>query len=190
MSEEVPLPRAAHTFVAFVALLRGNGFAVAPEQTTAFLAAIGLLGPRSLDDVRKAGLATLAPPPERRATYELLFAIHFLGGEELPGPGAEDDEVVRLQDEGRGEDEPPLADEANESGLTAARAEALVQRRFAQDAPSEALRRLSREAPKRIVAVAVDDATARAQHCDGTSQPLCAAAFGGIGRRLWRSCRT
>lgn len=150
MSEEVPLPRAAHTFVAFVALLRGNGFAVAPEQTTAFLAAIGLLGPRSLDDVRKAGLATLAPPPERRATYELLFAIHFLGGEELPGPGAEDDEVVRLQDEGRGEDEPPLADEANESGLTAARAEALVQRRFAQDAPSEALRRLSREAPRRL----------------------------------------
>ncbi len=67
MSDEPKLPRAARVFVAFVGLLRANGFAVAPEQTTAFLAAIELLGPRSLEDIRRAGLATLAPPPERRA---------------------------------------------------------------------------------------------------------------------------
>lgn len=150
MSDDAPLPRAAHTFVTFVALLRANGFAVAPEQTTTFLAAIGLLGPRSIGDIHRAGLATLAPPPERRATYDRLFAIHFVGSEELPGPEGEDEEVVRLQDEGRGEDETPLADEANESGLTAARAEVLVQRRFAQGAVSDALRRLSREAPARL----------------------------------------
>ena len=47
MSDELQLPRAAGVFVSFVALLRLNGFAVAPEQTTAFLAAIDLLGPRS-----------------------------------------------------------------------------------------------------------------------------------------------
>ena len=35
-----PAPRAP--FIAFVALLRANGFPVAPEQTTAFLAAIAL----------------------------------------------------------------------------------------------------------------------------------------------------
>ena len=128
--EEPQLPRAAHAFISFVALLRANGFAVAPEQTTAFLAAIELLGPRSPEDIRQAGLATLAPPPERRAAYDMLFRIHFLGGEEIPGAEGEDEDVVRLQDEGSGEDEPPLADEANESGEMAVRAEALVERRF------------------------------------------------------------
>ena len=52
MSTEPHLPHAARVFISFVALLRANGFAVAPEQTTAFLAAIELLGPRSLDDIR------------------------------------------------------------------------------------------------------------------------------------------
>nr|WP_249792402.1 VWA domain-containing protein [Bradyrhizobium sp. BRP22] len=146
----MPLPRAAQTFISFVALLRSNSFAVAPEQTTAFLAAIELLGPRSLEHIRLAGLATLAPPPERRATYDRLFDIHFRGSEAIERTDDADEEIVRLQEEGRGEDEPPLADEANESGLTAARTEALVERRFAQGTTSDALRRLSRQASKRL----------------------------------------
>jgi uncharacterized protein with von Willebrand factor type A (vWA) domain len=146
VNEEPVLPRAISVFISFVALLRANGFAVAPEQTTAFLAAIELLGPRSIEHVRRAGLATLAPPPERRATYDRLFDLHFRGNEAIERADVEDEEVVRLQEEGRGEDEPPLADEANESGLAAARAEALVARRFARDATIDALRRLSREA--------------------------------------------
>ena len=149
MSEQPDLPRAARTFVAFVSLLRANGFAIAPEQTIAFLAGVELLGPRGLEDIRQAGLATLAPPPERRATYDALFRIHFLGGEEIPGSEAEDDEVVRLQDEGRGE-APPLADEANESGAMATRGEALVERYFGPARASDALRRLAREAPARL----------------------------------------
>lgn len=150
MNDELPLPRAARTFISFVALLRHNGFAVAPEQTTAFLAAIELLGPRSLEHIRVAGLVTLAPPPERRATYDRLFDIHFRGADAIERADGEDEEIVRLQEEGRGEDEPPLADEANESGLAAARTEALVERRFAHGTTNEALRRLSREAPRRL----------------------------------------
>jgi uncharacterized protein with von Willebrand factor type A (vWA) domain len=150
VSEELQLPRAARVFVSFVALLRANGFAVAPEQTTAFLAAIELLGPRSLEHIRRAGLATLAPPPERRATYDRLFDIHFCGSEAIERAEGEDEETVRLQEEGRGEDEPPLSDEANESGLAAARAEALVERRFVHGSIDDALRRLSREAPGRL----------------------------------------
>ena len=149
MSEQPDLPRAARTFVSFVTLLRANGFAIAPEQTIAFLAGIDLLGPRGPEDIRQAGLATLAPPPERRAAYDMLFQIHFLGGDEIPGSEAEDDEVVRLQDEGRGE-APPLADETNESGAMATRGEALVERRFGPDSPSDALRRLARDAPARL----------------------------------------
>jgi uncharacterized protein with von Willebrand factor type A (vWA) domain len=150
VSEEWPLPRAAGVLVSFAALLRANGFAVVPEQTTAFLAAIELLGPRRLEDIHLAGLATLAPPPERRATYDRLFDIHFRGSEAIERTGGEDDEVVRLQEEGRGEDETPLADETNESGLVAARAEALVERRFATGTDNDALRRLSRDAAARL----------------------------------------
>ena len=150
MKQEPELPRAARAFVSFVALLRANGFAIAPEQTAAFLEAITLLGPRGPEDIRQAGLATLAPPPERRAVYDMLFQIHFLGGEEVRGPDGEDDEVVRLQDEGHGDEEPPLADEANESGAMAVRAEALVEHRFGPDMRSDALRRLAREASTRL----------------------------------------
>ncbi|MGZ3269090.1 MAG: vWA domain-containing protein [Croceibacterium sp.] len=150
MKQEPELPRAARAFVSFVALLRANGFAIAPEQTAAFLEAITLLGPRGPDDIRQAGLATLAPPPERRAVYDILFQIHFLGGEEVRGPEGADNEMVRLQDEGHGDEEPPLADEANESGAMAVRAEALVERRFGPGAQGDALRRLAREAPTRL----------------------------------------
>ncbi|MGY4154628.1 uncharacterized protein with von Willebrand factor type A (vWA) domain [Bradyrhizobium sp. USDA 4461] len=150
MSDDLKLPRAARIFVSFVALLRANSFSVAPEQTASFLAAIELLGPRSLEHIRRAGLATLAPPPERRATFDRLFDIHFRGAEAIEQTEGEDEETVRLQEEGRGEDEPPLADEANESGLAAARAEALVERRFAQSATSDPLRQLSREAARRL----------------------------------------
>jgi uncharacterized protein with von Willebrand factor type A (vWA) domain len=150
VNDELELPRAARIFISFVALLRANGFAVAPEQTTAFLAAIELLGPRSLEHIRQAGLATLAPPPERRATYDRLFDLHFRGSEAIERAEGEDEETVRLQEEGRGEDEPPLADEANESGLAATRGEALVERRLAPGTTNDALRRLSREAPARL----------------------------------------
>src|SRR5882724_5265593 len=150
VNETQQLPRAARAFVSFVALLRTNGFAIAPEQTTAFLEAIALLGPRYPEDIRQAGLATLAPPPERRAAYDLLFKIHFLGGEEIPRDDGEDEEVVRLQEEGRGDEALPLADEINESGEMAVRAEALAARRFGPDGPSEALRQLARESPSRL----------------------------------------
>ncbi|MGY3360123.1 uncharacterized protein with von Willebrand factor type A (vWA) domain [Bradyrhizobium sp. GM0.4] len=111
MSAEPELPRAARVFISFVGLLRTNGFAVAPEQTTSFLAAIQLLGPRSLEDIRQAALATLAPPPERRATFDRLFDLHFRGNEAIDRVNdGEDDETVRLQEEARGNDEPLLSD--------------------------------------------------------------------------------
>jgi uncharacterized protein with von Willebrand factor type A (vWA) domain len=150
VSEAPQLPRAARAFVSFVALLRANGFAIAPEQTTAFLEAIALLGPRGPEDIRQAGLATLAPPPERRAAYDLLFRIHFLGGEKIGRDEGEDGEVVRLQEEGHGDEAPPLAEEANLSGEMAVRAEALAERRFGAGGASDALRRLAREAPGRL----------------------------------------
>ena len=107
-------PPPVASFIAFVATLRANGFAVAPEQTTAFLSAIVLLGPRDPEDIRRAGLATLAPPPERHAAYHALFDMHFLGAEGQDLPEGEEDDVVRVQEDRRGADEPLSADESNE----------------------------------------------------------------------------
>ncbi|NPU68308.1 VWA domain-containing protein [Bradyrhizobium sp. 83012] len=148
---EPRLPRATEIFLTFAALLRRNGFAIAPEQTTAFLAAIELLGPSSLDDIRRAGAATLAPPPERLATYHLLFDIHFgvTDAAALSDTDQQDD-VVRLQEEGDEGVDPDSAQEQNESGLAATRTEALVARRLAATTAGNALQRLARQARARL----------------------------------------
>jgi uncharacterized protein len=150
MSDIDPPPRAAAPFITFVALLRANGFAVAPEQTTAFLSAIVLLGPRDPEDIRRAGLATLAPPPERHAAYHALFDLHFLGEASPDLAEGDDEDMVRIQEDRRGADEPVTADESNESGQAATRAEALVERRFGPADAGEALRRLTRQAGRRL----------------------------------------
>jgi uncharacterized protein len=145
------LPRAARPFVTFPALLRANDFAVAPEQTTAFLAAIGLLGPKSIADIRRAAHATLAPPPERRAAFDALFGAHFLGElEHGDALGEPDDETVRVQEEREGGAEPLLSDEVNEAGQDATTAEALSRRHFGAETDFEVLRRFARAAPAHL----------------------------------------
>ncbi len=145
------LPRAVRPFVTFPALLRANGFAVAPEQTTAFLTAIGLLGPRSIADIRRAAHATLAPPPERRAAFDALFGAHFLGEMEMGDqPGEPDDETVRVQEEREGSAEPLLSDEVNEAGQDATALEALSARHFGAASDAEVLRRFARAAPAHL----------------------------------------
>jgi uncharacterized protein with von Willebrand factor type A (vWA) domain len=145
------LPAAAAPFVAFASLLRANGFAAAPEQTTAFLAAITLLGPRSLEHVRRAAHATLAPPVERREDFEALFDAHFLGAVELGRETAEPDaRDLRVQEERPGGFEPPAADDSNEAGQVATAAEALSGRRFGPDDEAATLRAFQRALPERL----------------------------------------
>jgi uncharacterized protein with von Willebrand factor type A (vWA) domain len=145
------LPRAARPFVTFPALLRANGFAVAPEQTSAFLAAIGLLGPKSIGDIRRAAHATLGPPPERRAAFDALFGAHFLGElEEGEALGEPDHETVRVQEDRAGGAEPLVSDEVNEAGQEATAVEALSARQFGLQSDADALRAFARAAPARL----------------------------------------
>ena len=135
------LPDAVAPFVAFATLLRANGFAVAPEQTTTFLSAITLLGPRSLDHIRRAAHAALAPPPERHEEFNALFDAHFLGAVELGREMAEPDpDDMRVQEDRRGGFEPPASDDINEAGQAATAAEALSARRFGPADETETLR--------------------------------------------------
>src|SRR5262245_7864103 len=145
------LPRATHPFVTFAAVLRDNGFMVAPEQTTAFLAAIDLLGPSGITAIRRAAHATLAPPPERRAEFDALFDAHFLGKTatiETPAEIADDE--VRVREGDRGGFDPTLTDQTRESGQAAVAAEMLAARRFGPESEAEILRRFERALPERM----------------------------------------
>jgi uncharacterized protein with von Willebrand factor type A (vWA) domain len=145
------MPRATRHFVGFAALLRRNGFLVAPEQTVAFLAAIDLLGPSGITAIRRAAHATLAPAPERRAEFDALFDAHFLGATlAMIAPGDAEDEDVRVREGDRGPSDPLIVEESHESGQAAAAAERLAVRRFGADPESEILRWFERALPERL----------------------------------------
>ncbi len=142
------LPRPVRPFVAFPTLLREHGFAVAPEQTVSFLRAVELLGPRSIEHVRRAAVATLAPHPQQRALFDALFDFHFLGGLAEPGEADEwlPDEEMKVQEDS-GEQEILLGEEINETGQQATGAEALAVRALKPADESEMLRRFARDLP-------------------------------------------
>src|SRR5215468_10551205 len=142
--------RALGHFLDFVAILRRAGFAVAPEQTMAWLAAIELLGPDGIGDIRRAARATLAPSPERFAEFDSLFDAHFLGVhneavESLPG---EEASLQVAEDRSVGP-EPIISEETREVGAKATRAERLSQRHFAAATQDDTLRRFARALPVR-----------------------------------------
>lgn len=145
------LPRPIRPFVAFATVLRENGFAVAPEQTRDFVAAVGLLGPRSMEDIHRAALATLGPAPERREEFDALFRLVFLG-QTLAAPmeGEPEDEETEAFDDRDGGMEPPETEEMEESGGAPTGAERLFARRFGELSESEALRRFRRAAPRAL----------------------------------------
>jgi uncharacterized protein len=149
MSEAV-LPQAVRPFVSFATLLRENGFAVAPEQTQAFLTAVGLLGARSMRQIRLAAVATLAPSPENRPLFDMLFDLHFIGllGD-IAEPDAEPDDEIKAQDDG-GQMDALFADDINESGQATTGAEVLATRALKPVDETEVLRRFSRALPAKL----------------------------------------
>jgi uncharacterized protein len=138
-------------FTSFTALLRRAGFAIAPEQTMAWLAGIALLGPREIGDIRRAAHATLAPPPERFAEFDALFDAHFLGAV-TPGLETEpsDEEPIRAAEDSAVGPEPLFGDETRESGAKATAAERLSTRRLVPGSEGEMLRTFARAVPARL----------------------------------------
>ena len=67
------MPRALDPFLTFPRALRAAGFAASPEETESFLAAVGLLGPRHIRDIRRAAHAVFGPGPERRAAFDTVW---------------------------------------------------------------------------------------------------------------------
>lgn len=122
-------PTALAPFMAFPPALRAMGFPAAPEQTQGFLAAVGLLGPRSIHDIRRAAFAIYGPGPERAEIFDAVFDAVFLG------------RALHAPAEGMPEEMPPAFDagdtemqidagEEDPSGAEATRAERLFQRQL------------------------------------------------------------
>lgn len=142
-------PRALAPFLAFPGALREAGFAAAPEQTEGFIAAVGLLGPRSLRDIRLAAHAVFGPVPERRAAFDEVFDRVFLGRAfAAPMPGEAEDLPAAFDASGFA----PLPEggEAEESGMAATEAERLSRRALGGVGAEEAARRLRRRAPREL----------------------------------------
>lgn len=135
------LPQAAAPFLGFARLLRRYGFRIAPEQAAAFMAGVTLLGPRSMEDIRQSALATLAPPPDRLAAFEMLFRSHFYGDVSAPVPGEEDEET-QVKDSGAEREDRIEAIRREEGGELSSVLEQLSARTF--DPDDENLRRFSR----------------------------------------------
>ena len=146
------IPTAIQPFIEFAGILRANGFAVAPEQTRLFIEAVGILGPRTMQDIYQSALATLAPPIERRDDFNALYRLVFLG-HSLAGSDADnldEDDELQAFDERDGSMDTPEADEVNEVGEQATAAENLSVREFASMSDEAALRHFERLAPARL----------------------------------------
>jgi uncharacterized protein with von Willebrand factor type A (vWA) domain len=124
------LPRAARPFAGFARHLRRFGFSVASEQAIAFMQGVALLGPRSMEDIRQAALATLAPPHDRIAEFDALFRSYFYGEATVTVDGDSEEDTEVKDDNGveqEGE-QPELRQE--ESGESASTVERLGVRSF------------------------------------------------------------
>lgn len=139
------LPRPLAPFLGFAQALRLAGHLAAPEQTQSFITAVGLVGPSSLMDIRRAAHATFGPPPERREEFDALFDEIFLG-RVLTAPALGDpEEMPNAFDAGALE--PMFApDDEEPSGAAASLAERLFARRFGGD-EAAALQAFSRRLP-------------------------------------------
>ena len=136
-------------FMAFPPALRRAGFAAAPEQAQSFLAAVGLLGPRSIMDVRRAAHAVYGPGPERRQDFDDIFDAVFLSRAFLAPGEAESEDMPPAQDAG-GLDWMPEPEEEEPSGQDATAQERLMARRLIALDEDTVLRAFARALPGAI----------------------------------------
>lgn len=124
------LPRALQPLLDLSTALRQHRFPVSPDQTTAFIEAVGVLGPKDIYDIHRAGLAIFAITPERRAEYDALFRAIFLDQTiAAAAESSDDDDVDAFEPTGR-EEEIDVVDEISEIGDEPTASERLGSRDF------------------------------------------------------------
>jgi uncharacterized protein len=138
-------PRALVPFLAFAPALRAAGFAAGPDRSEDFIAAVGLLGPRGMPDIRRAAHAVFGPGPGRRALFDAVFDAVFLGCT-LAAPAEEDPEEMPDAYDAGGVELLPEAGDEEPSGAEATAAERLFERRLGAGEDA-ALRAFARALP-------------------------------------------
>ena len=146
-------PRSLAPFLRLPQALRSAGFSVSPDQTTDFIAAVGLLGPRDMTDIWRAGRALFSVTPERLAEYDAIFRAVFLS-QVIQAPTEEDDDDSVEAFEPTGDvDTIETPQDDSEVGAEPTEVERLGQREL-HDGDDLALERLKREAsaalPRRL----------------------------------------
>ncbi len=145
------LPLATQPFVEFPSILRAHGFAVASDQTISFIEAVGLLGPKDMMDIHRAGRAMFAIPKERQAEYDALFRAFFIGQTvSAPTEVDDEDEGVEAFEQSSGEQEIVVEEDKSEVGSEASVNETLSHRSFAELNDHDVLKQFSRLAQKQL----------------------------------------
>lgn len=143
------MPAALTPFLGFAPALRAAGFAAATEQTQDFLAAVGLLGPRSIRDIRRAAHAVFGPGPDRQAEFDAVFDAVFLGRNLLATAEGTPEELPQARD-AEGFELQPEAEEEDPSGADATAAERLFARDLMAGDEGGALRGFARALPRAL----------------------------------------
>ncbi|MEQ8659078.1 MAG: VWA domain-containing protein [Hyphomicrobiales bacterium] len=143
------LPKAAIPFLQFSMALRQAGFLAAPEQSEMFLASVGLLGPTSMVDIRRAAHAVFGPTPERREDFDAVFDSIFLGRSFAAPAEGEPEDMPNAYDGGEFEILPD-PDEEEPSGEEATQAERLNQRELTAEEEDATLRLFAKNAPRAL----------------------------------------
>ena len=138
-------PREVAPFLDFVHALRHHAFSVSPDQTETFLAAITLLGPGSMEHIRRAAIATLAPPVDRMGAFETLFRAVFYGEAKPSGMPHQDEDETVVNDRGAQEQQGETPLEQEQGGAKASTLERLSARDF--DTTDHALAAFQRKLP-------------------------------------------
>ncbi len=142
------IPAAARPFIEFPPFLRSHGFAVSPDQTIGFLQAVGLLGPRNMEDIRRSAIAMLAIPKELEMEFDACFRAFFLGQTvAAPADSGRSDEEPEAREDRGGDVEVEEGEEPEPSGAEAAAAERLATRIFGRGEEDRALASFARLAP-------------------------------------------
>lgn len=144
------MPRVLQPLLTLAQELRVAGFAVAPDQTIGLIEAVGLLGPRDVNDIRRAALALFAIPPEGWDAFDRIFRKVFWGH------ALDSDELLpETQDPGSDMANAPLAQpevaqQDPDTGAQATHSKRAGQREFAGFPDDLALKEFARLAPARL----------------------------------------
>ena len=136
-------------FFGFAPALRQAGFLAVPEQVQSFLAAVGLLGPASFPDIRRAAHAIFGPGPERQAEFNAIFDGVFLGRAfAAPAEGSPEDLPQSFDAGDLGLMPEPQEDDP--SGADATTAERLFARALTTGDEGQMLRAFARALPRHL----------------------------------------